>query len=98
MAETRPVPMAKHPKWKPTSCTARGMTCGHADQVEDRGTSDDGGADSTPATSEQSGTSEHNDKRDLEAVAEVWPRPGRGFFTDDEGNAVQIEDNTAFVT
>jgi hypothetical protein len=96
-AEARPVPEAKHPKWKPTSCTARGMTCGHVDHVEDRGASDDTGTDGASISTKQSATYEYNKKRDLDA-SHVWSGPGRSVFTDDEGNAVRIEDDTTFAT
>ena len=95
--EARPVPK-QHPKWTPTSCTARGMTCGHVDAAEGGAAGDETRADETPITAEQSGTDEHTKKRDIDNVAQVWSAAGRSFFADDEGNVVQIEERTAFAT
>jgi len=93
LAEASSESEKKLPKWQPTSCTARGMTCGVLGDVAEGGTTaDHAGAQGAPSTTER------DEKRDHDASAQVWSEPGRSTLTDDEGNAVQIEDDSAFAT
>ena len=98
IAEARLMPQKSPPKWQPTACTVRGMTCGHVNGVAAGATDKTLGADGAKSAIEQSGTGEHTKKRGPDAAAQVWPGAGRSIFTDDEGDVVQIEENSAFAT
>lgn len=98
IAEARPMPQKKPPKWQPTTRTVRGMTCGHVNGVAAGATDKTLGADGAKSAIEQSGTGEHTKKREPDAAAQVWPGAGRSIFTDNEGDVVQIEENSAFAT
>ena len=98
VAEARPMPQKKPPKWQPTTCTVRGMTCGHVNGVAAGATDKNLAADGAKSATEQSGTSEHIKKSEPDVAAQVWPGAGRSIFTDDEGDVVQIEEDSAFAT
>lgn len=97
MADARPAPQQKKPpKWTPATCTVPGMTCGSIDGVEVGATDNNAGADGAKSAAGQSGTSGHIKKREPDAAMQVLPGPGRSVFTDDEGNAIPIEEDSAF--
>jgi hypothetical protein len=80
------------PKWQPTSCTSRGITCGDSSGVEEGATGDDTGPDGTSSTTSQPGAVGQKEKRNARAAAESrFQRPEFGTFTDDDGNVVKIE-------
>ena len=92
MAEARPAPQKGPPKWKPTTCTVPGLTCGALDGVGVGASADNIAADGAKSATEQPRTGEHNKKREPDVAEQFWSGPGRSIFTDDEGNVVQIED------
>lgn len=96
MAAALPVPQQKPPKWKPTTCTVPSMTCGSITGVASGATDDNTGADGAPSTTEQSGTGKRIKKRGLDAAEQVWSGAGKSIFIDDEGNVIQIEEESAF--
>lgn len=99
MADARPAPQQKKPpKWTPTTCTVPGMTCGSINGVEVGATNNNAGADGAKSAAGQLGTGGHIKKHEPDAAAQVWSGPGRSIFTDDEGNAVQIEEDSPYVT
>lgn len=99
MADARPAPQQKKPpKWTPTTCTVPGMTCGSINGVEVGATNNNPGADGAKSAAGQSGTGGHIKKREPDAAVRVLPGPGRSIFTDDEGNAIQIEEDSAYAT
>jgi hypothetical protein len=98
VAEARPIPQKAPPKWQPTACTVRGMTCGHVNGVAAGAMEKNVGDDGAKPAIEHSGTGEHIKQREPDAAAQVWPGAGRSIFTDDEGDVVQIEENSAFAT
>ncbi|GAB7324609.1 hypothetical protein MBLNU13_g08497t2 [Cladosporium sp. NU13] len=98
MAEARPAPQKGPPKWKPATCTVPGMTCGALDGVGASGSGDKTVTDRATVAIEQSKTGEHNKKREPDAAEQFWSGPGRGIFTDDEGDAIRIEDDEGSAT
>jgi hypothetical protein len=97
VAEARPAPQQKPPKWKPTTCTVPGMTCGSINGVASGATDDNIGSDGAPSITEQSGTGKRIKKRRLDAAAQGWSGAGRNILTDDEGDVFQIKES-AFAT
>ena len=98
MAEARPEPQGKNPKWKPSACTVPGMTCGNVSGVGAGSPGGNTGAGGTTSAKRQSGTGERNKKREPATTAHFWSGPGRSVFIDDEGNAVKIEEDSASAT
>ena len=98
MAEARPAPQKGPPKWKPTTCTVPGMTCGALDGGGAGGSGDKTGADRATLVIEQSKTDDQRKKREPDATGEFWSGPGRNIFTDDEGHAISIEDDESSAT
>jgi hypothetical protein len=92
--EAEPMPMAevqpesrKIPKWVPSSCTSRGITCGDSSSV---GQSADTGADSASSAASQGGADGQAKKRDAEAAAD-FHTDGLDTLADDDGNVIKIE-------
>jgi hypothetical protein len=74
------------------------MTCGSTSGVASGATDDNIGSDGAPSTTEHSGTGKRIKKRKVDAAAQVWPGAGGNIFTDDEGDVIQIEEESAFAT
>jgi hypothetical protein len=72
------------------------MTCGSSNGVASGATDDNIGSDGAPSTTEQSGISKRIKKRGPDAATQIWSGPGKSIFTDDEGDVIQIEDESAF--
>lgn len=56
MAEAQPDAWRKIPKWKPTSCTSAGISCGDSSSVEEGDASGNAGTDGGSSATAQSGT------------------------------------------
>ena len=63
ITEARPAPQNCPPKWKPTTCTVPGMTCGAFDGVGAGESVDNTAANGVKSATEQPRTGEHNKKR-----------------------------------
>jgi hypothetical protein len=95
--EAEPMPMAeaqpesrKIPKWVPTSCTTRGITCGDSSSVEQSADGGNTGADSASSAASQGGADGQAEKRDAEAAADIHT-DGVDTSADDDGNVIKIE-------
>lgn len=65
MTEAQPAPWRKIPKWKPTSCTSAGITCGDSSSVDEGDTSGNAGTDGASSATSQSGTGGQTEQRDV---------------------------------
>jgi hypothetical protein len=96
MAEAQPDPR-KIPKWVPTACTSRGITCGDSSSV---GQSSDGGntgADIVSSAASQGGAGGQLEKRDADAAAGVHADGlDVATFADDDGDVIEIERDLTF--
>jgi hypothetical protein len=72
------------------------MTCGSTNSVASGATDDNIGSDGAPSTTEQLGTGKRIKKRIPDAAEQVWSGAGKSIFTDDEGDVIQIEEESAF--
>ena len=76
------------------------MTCGSVNGVASGAVDNNIGAEGAKAATEKSGTGKRIKKRESDAAVQVWSGSGAGrnIFADDEGNAVEIEEDSAFAT
>jgi hypothetical protein len=98
MAEAQPEP-SRIPKWEPTSCTSRGITCGDSSSVGQSADGGNTGADSASSAASQGGAGGQPEKRDAEAAADFHADGlGTGTFADDDGDVIEIERDSTLAT